>query len=78
MPGLTGRQHPRPKPARNLPRSREELILALDLYVRAGLLDDTHPDVVALSRTLNGTVKLSGRERSWRGMEGWKGVKRVC
>lgn len=39
--------------ARNLPWSREELILALELYFRVGLADEQHPDVVELSRLLN-------------------------
>jgi hypothetical protein len=49
----------RPKPARtskrNPPWERDELILALDLYVRAGrkVLDGRHPDVIALSELLN-------------------------
>lgn len=40
---------------RNPPWSRDELILALDLYVRRGRkqLDATDPDVVALSGLLN-------------------------
>jgi 5-methylcytosine-specific restriction protein A len=40
---------------RNPPWQRDELILALDLYIRLGrkVADDTHPDVVALSELLN-------------------------
>ena len=38
---------------RNPTWSREELILALDLYLRGGFLDDRHPDVVELSELLN-------------------------
>lgn len=40
---------------RNPPWHRDELILALDLYFRLGrtLPDDTHPEVVTLSRFLN-------------------------
>ncbi|MCG3771892.1 MAG: hypothetical protein JW384_03089 [Nitrosomonadaceae bacterium] len=33
---------------------RDELILALDLYIRRGWLDDTHPEVQDLSSLLNG------------------------
>lgn len=38
---------------RNPPWSEEELILALDLYLRGGQLDDTDPEVIALSAELN-------------------------
>jgi hypothetical protein len=38
---------------RNPPWSREELILALDTYLRHGLLDKRHPEVAELSRLLN-------------------------
>jgi 5-methylcytosine-specific restriction protein A len=38
---------------RNPPWERDELILALDLYVRAGLVDDTDPRVIELSELLN-------------------------
>lgn len=38
---------------RNPPWERDELILALDLYLRQGLLDDTDPRVTELSDTLN-------------------------
>lgn len=38
---------------RNPTWSREELILALDLYLRGGFLDDRHPDVIELSELLN-------------------------
>lgn len=38
---------------RNPPWAEEELILALDLYLREGILDDKHSDVEALSRALN-------------------------
>jgi hypothetical protein len=43
------------KRPRNPKWNREELILALDLYLRSrpSLLDDTNSDVVALSETLN-------------------------
>lgn len=40
------------KKKRNPPWTREELILALDLYLREGLLDDRSPKVVELSETL--------------------------
>jgi hypothetical protein len=38
---------------RNPPWNRDELILALDLYQRRGLLDDRDPEVIALSTVLN-------------------------
>ena len=38
---------------RNPTWSEEELTLALELYLREGLLDDKHPKVVELSETLN-------------------------
>ena len=41
------------KPARNPTWVEEELILALDLYLRAGLLDDKDQAVIELSRDLN-------------------------
>ena len=40
------------RPPRNPPRAEEELILALDLYLRLGLLNDMDPAVVDLSRVL--------------------------
>lgn len=40
------------RPSRNAPWAEEELVLALDLYLRSGLLRATHPDVVELSRLL--------------------------
>jgi 5-methylcytosine-specific restriction protein A len=33
---------------------RDELILALDLYLRLGALDSSHPEVITLSKLLNG------------------------
>lgn len=39
--------------ARNPKWTREELILALDLYMDHGIVDDTDPKVVELSRILN-------------------------
>lgn len=39
--------------ARNPRWAEEELVLALDLYLRSGLLDDADPAVVDLSRVLN-------------------------
>ena len=39
---------------RNPPWSEEELVLALDLYLRRGILNASHPEVVDLSRVLNG------------------------
>ena len=41
------------RPPRNPPWAEEELILALDLYLRAGLLDDTDQAVIELSHELN-------------------------
>ena len=41
------------RPTLNPPWAEEELILALDLYLRSGLLNDTDPSVVDLSRVLN-------------------------
>ena len=41
------------RPPRNPPWAEEELILALELYLRSGLLDDTSQAVVDLSRVLN-------------------------
>ena len=41
------------RPSRNPPWAEEELILALDLYLRLGLLGVAHPAVVGLSRALN-------------------------
>ena len=42
------------RPPRNPPWSEEELVLALDLYLRRGILRASHPEVVDLSRVLNG------------------------
>ena len=41
------------RPRRNPPWAEKELILALDLYIRFGQLDDGDPAVKALSRVLN-------------------------
>ena len=41
------------RPPRNPPWTDEELILALELYLKSGLLDDTSHAVVELSRVLN-------------------------
>jgi len=38
---------------RNPPWEREELVLALELYLSKGLLDDESPEVIELSRSLN-------------------------
>jgi hypothetical protein len=38
---------------RNPPWSREELILALDVYLRVGMAGSEHPEVLTLSRLLN-------------------------
>ena len=45
----------------NPPWSDEERILALDLYLRAGLLDNKHPDIVKLSSDLNALTVHSER-----------------
>lgn len=45
-------QERRPRP-RNPRWAEEELVLALNLYLRSGLLDDTDPAVIELSRVLN-------------------------
>ena len=42
-----------PGSGRNPPWERDELLLALDLYVRAGLVDDTDRRVIELSELLN-------------------------
>jgi 5-methylcytosine-specific restriction enzyme A len=39
--------------ARNPNWARDELIIALDLYLRNGQLDDKHPEVLKVSQTLN-------------------------
>jgi 5-methylcytosine-specific restriction protein A len=44
----------RVRTSRRPPWLRDEVILALDLYVRHGALDDTHPEVRELSNLLNG------------------------
>lgn len=49
------------KPRRNPPWAEEELILALDLYLREGLLDDKDQAVVELSRDLNSLTLHSER-----------------
>ena len=49
------------KPSRNPTWAEEELILALDLYLRWGLLDVTHPAVTDLSRVLNALTVHSDR-----------------
>ena len=41
------------RPPRNPPWAEEELVLALDLYLRSGQLDDAHSAVLELSRVLN-------------------------
>ena len=41
------------RPRRNPPWAEEELILALDLYLRSGTLDGSNPAVVELSQVLN-------------------------
>ena len=49
------------RPARNPPWTEEELVLALDLYLRSGLLDDADSAVVDLSRVLNSLTIHSER-----------------
>ena len=49
--GFVVRTHERSP--RNPPWAEDELILALDLYLRQGRLDDTHPLVIELSEALN-------------------------
>ena len=63
------RERPKGASHRNPPWNREELILALDLYLRVepSRIDATHPDVIALSSILNalpvpeGTLDLTYR-----------------
>ena len=49
------------RPPRNPPWAEEELILALDLYLRAGLLDDKDQAVIELSHDLNSLTLHSER-----------------
>ena len=49
------------RPRRNPPWAEEELILALDLYVRWGLLDAANPAVMDLSNVLNNLTIHSER-----------------
>ena len=49
------------RPPRNPPWAEEELILALDLYLRSGLLDDTAPAVIDLSHVLSDLTVHSKR-----------------
>ena len=49
------------RPSRNPTWTEEELILALDLYLRSGLLDDADPAAVDLSRDLNALTIHSER-----------------
>lgn len=49
------------KPARNPPWAEEELILALDLYLREGSLDDKDQAVIELSRVLKELTPHSER-----------------
>lgn len=60
-------------PKRNPPWQRDELILALDLYVRHGgkYLGEAHEEVVALSRTLNALpIHAGGRAADYRNPNG--------
>lgn len=45
---------------RNRPWSREELILALDLYFKLGASYKTHPDVIGSSGVLNRLSDATG------------------
>ena len=49
------------RPPRNPTWAEEELVLALDLYLGSGLLDDTNPAVVDLSDALNTLTVHSAR-----------------
>lgn len=49
------------KPSRNPPWAEQELILALDLYLRAGLVGDSNPGVTDLSHVLNNLTVHSER-----------------
>ena len=51
---------------RNPDWTRDELILALELYFRSGRrqLDATHPEVIALSGVLNSLGVHDGQERN--------------
>jgi 5-methylcytosine-specific restriction protein A len=60
-------------PAKNPPWQRDELILALDLYVRHGgkYLAETHEEVVALSAVLNALpIHAGGRAEDYRNENG--------
>ena len=51
---------------RNRPWSREELVLALDLYFKIGASYKTHPDVIELSEVLNRLSDSSGESDATR------------
>lgn len=53
---------------------RDELILALDLYIRRGWLDDLHPEVQELSSLLNGLPI----HREWRFTPRFRNANGVC
>jgi 5-methylcytosine-specific restriction protein A len=57
---------------RNPPWTRDELILALDLYIRSGrrVLSEDHPDVIALSDLLNQLPIHKEREAKFRNPNG--------
>ena len=60
-------------PTKNPPWQRDELILALDLYVRHGgrYLSDTHPEVVTLSHVLNALpIHAGSRAEGYRNPNG--------
>ena len=54
------------KPGRNPPWAEEELLLALDLYLREGLLDDKNQAVIELSRGLKDLTLHSERPDEFR------------
>jgi 5-methylcytosine-specific restriction enzyme A len=61
-----------PSSQRNPPWTRDELILALDLYIRSGrrILSEDHPDVIALSELLNQLPIHKEREAKFRNPNG--------
>lgn len=58
---------------RNPAWTRDELILAMDLYVRHGLLDDSHPEVIELSRVL-GSLPIHPERDSFQSFRNPNGV----
>lgn len=61
-----------PPSQRNPPWTRDELILALDLYIRSGrrVLSEDHADVIALSELLNQLPIHKQREAKFRNPNG--------